>query len=173
MKILFVILSSLYIGNCFAQDWRLTYIESEQKVPAGVIYHTESRGTEVSGNVTKKVITGLRLACAGKDFLVKMGSEPVIAVYWNTMTGNMPQTVSVKVDGKEIELGQAKQWRQEGNLLYRPLESSRGLLQALKVGRLVSFEWVSSDSTKRQTVFDITDFRTDLSKFNDYCNIQI
>jgi hypothetical protein len=169
------LLTACCISSAFAQSggWKLTKVEAPNKSVAGFIYHTESVGTQTSGSRITKAVTGLRLVCSGPEFIAQGTEVPLIAIYWNTMQGGSQQSLNVRVDGKTVELGQAQQWRQDGQLLYRPLSESAALIQAMKLGRAVSFEWNSSDGSKRQTVFNLGDFRSDLAEFNTSCKTQI
>lgn len=175
MKFLVVgFLAACSIGSAFAQAgaWKLTKVETPNKSVAGFIYHTESVGTQTSGSRVTKAVTGLRLVCSGMESA--QGTEvPLIAIYWNTMQGGGQQSLNVRVDGKAVELGQSQQWSQDSQLLYRPLGESRGLIQAMKLGRSVSFEWIGADGSKRQTIFNLSDFRSDLAEFNTSCKTQI
>ena len=176
MKFLFAgLLTACFVSSAFAQSggWKLTKVESPNKFVAGFIYHTESVGTQTNGGRVTKAVTGLRLVCSGPDYVAQKTDVPIIAIYWNTMAGGSQQSLNVRVDGKVVELGQAQQWNQDGQLLYRTLDESRALIQAMKLGRSVSFEWAGTDGSKRQTIFNLSDFKSDLAEFNESCKTQI
>lgn len=106
------LLSAFCIGFVFAQagGWTFTKVETPNKSIAGFIYHTESVGTQTNGSRVIKSVTGLRLVCAGPEFVTQGKEVPLIAIYWNTMQGGSQQTLNVRVDGKVLELGQALLW---------------------------------------------------------------
>jgi len=166
------LLSMCCVSSALAAGaWKLVEVEDATKSVVGIIYHSESVGTATaSSDRVSKLVTGLRLVCSTKDQNLGRNEMPVIAVYWNLMAGNSPQTPVIRVDGKQIESGQ---WNQEGQLLYRPINESPALMQALKIGKTVSFDWKGGDNIRRQTVFDLRDFKSDLTKFNASCKTYI
>jgi hypothetical protein len=138
----------------------------------GHIYHTSAVGTQ-TGSKVEKVVTGLRLVCTAEGFTANKNSEPVIAIYWNTMIGSNPQFIDIKVDGRQVGVGQETRWDQDGPLLLRTIADSKTLLQSMKTGRSISFQWTGTDAVRRSTIFDLRDFRSDLSEFNKICKTQI
>lgn len=174
MKKLFVALASIFALSAMAQssDWKLTTVPGADRVTVGYIYHTSAVGTQV-GAKTEKVVTGLRLVCTAPGFTANKNSEPIIAVYWNTMTGSTPQFLDIKVDGRQVGTGQETKWDQDGPLLLRTIDSSRTLLQSIKTGNRISFQWTGTDAVRRTTIFDLRDFRSNLSEFNTICKTQI
>lgn len=171
MKNLLAILSSFIALSAAAQssDWKLTPVPGADRGTVGYIYHTSAQGTQ-SGT---KVITGLRLVCTVDGFTANKQSDPIIGLYWNTMTGNIPQLLNIKVDGRQVGTGEELRWHQDGPLLLRTIAESRTLLQAMKTGNKISFQWTGTDSINRSTIFDLKDFRSDLNEFNDICKTQI
>lgn len=174
VKKLFVALVSIFALSAMAQssDWKLTTVPGADRGTVGYIYHTNSIGTQV-GAKTMKVVTGLRLVCTAEGFTANKNSEPIIALYWNTMTGSIPQFLDIKVDGRQVATGQEIRWDQDGPLLMRTINSSRTLIQSMKTGNRISFQWTGTDAVQRTTVFDLRDFRSNLSEFNTLCKTQI
>jgi hypothetical protein len=163
---LFGIVSILVAGSVQAQalGWNVSEVLGKDKTPVGYIYHSSAVGTQV-GTKTEKVITGLRLVCS-----IKSSEGPAIALYWNGMFGNTPQSVDVKVDGRKI--AQSTPWDQDGPLLFRKIADSQELMQGLKTGRAVSFEWTQS-GVKRTTVISLKDFNSGFGEFKTSCKTQI
>ncbi len=169
MKKLFVALTSVFALSAMAQssDWKLTAVPGADNGTVGHIYHTSAVGTQTGANITK-VVTGLRLVCT-----VHGDHKPVIALYWNTMVGNIPQFLDIKVDGRQVSSTNESRWIQDGPLLVRSVEESRTLLQSMKTGGKISFQWTGTDAVRRTTIFDLRDFKSNLSEFNALCKTQI
>ena len=174
VKKLFVALASIFALSAMAQssNWTLTVVPGANKGTVGHIYHTSAVGTQTGARV-EKVVTGLRLVCSAADVSLDAPHQPVIALYWNTMSGSTPQFLDIKVDGKQVATGQETKWEQDGPLLLRTIAESRTLMQSMKTGRSISFQWIGTDSVRRATIFDLRDFRSDLSEFNTVCKTQI
>lgn len=171
MRKLFGIISILAATGAQAQAlaWNLSEVPAKDKSVAGYIYHSSAVGTQV-GTKTEKAVTGLRLVCSTKEYVAMRESDPIIAIYWNGMFGNGTQMVGVKVDGKTIQM--STPWEQDGPVLFRRIADSKELMQGLRTGRSVSFEW-ESDSTKRTTIISLKDFNTGFSEFKTSCKAQI
>lgn len=150
-------------------DWQVTEVTGHDKSVAGYIYHTGAVGTQV-GTKTMKAATSLRLVCSSKVSPQRSG-DPLIAVYWNTMTGNAPQFPLIQVDKKDI--GLPVQWMQDGQLLMRSVYESKELIQALKTGRNISFTWIGTDAVRRTTMFNLRDFNEHLGEFNSSCKTEL
>ncbi len=118
---------------------------------------------------TEKVVSGLRLVCSTKT-LPAMGSESIIAVYWNGMFGNTNQKIDVKVDGKSIHL--TTPWDQDNQIVFRKISESTEMIQAMKTGRNITFNWVGTDSAKRITTISLRDFNQRFGEFNNSCKTQ-
>lgn len=174
MKKLFVALASVFALSAMAQssDWKLTAVPGADAGTVGHIYHTSAVGTQ-SGARTEKFVTGLRLVCTTRESTSTKSAEPVIAIYWNTMIGSTPQFVDIKVDGRQVGVGQETKWDQDGPLLMRTIAGSKELMQSMKTGRSISFQWASYEGVRRTTIFDLRDFRTNLNEFNALCKTQI
>ena len=168
MKKLFVALASIFALSAMAQssNWTLTAVPGVNREIVGHIYHTGAKGTQ--GEKKDKSRTGLRLVCSSRE-----NGEPVIALFWEAMTGSTPQFLDIKVDGKQVATGQETKWDQDGPLLVRSIAESKTLLQSMKTGRSISFQWIGTDSVRRATIFDLRDFRSNLSEFNTVCKTQI
>lgn len=171
VKNLFVLLSAAFAMSAMAQasDWKLTTVPGYDKGTVGYIYHTSAVGTAQTGSKTEKYVTGLRLVCSASDVVLDGNKQPVIAIFWDRMIGSMPQNVEVKVDGSSQEI----RWDQDGTLLLRSVSESKALIQSMKTGNKISFQWTASDSVRRTTMFDLRTFRSDLSEFNKVCKTQI
>jgi hypothetical protein len=174
VKKLFVALASIFALSAMAQssDWKLTAVPGPDRGTVGYIYHTSAVGTQI-GAKAEKIVTGLRLVCTATGFTANKNSEPVIALYWNTMTGSTPQFLGIKVDSRQVGVGQETRWVQDGPLLLRTIEESSTLLQSMKTGNKISFEWTGTDAVRRSTIFDLRDFRSNLNEFNTVCKTQI
>lgn len=171
MKKVFVLLSAALTLSAIAQtsDWKLTAVPGYDKGTVGYIYHTSAVGTAQSGTRIEKFVTGLRLVCAESLISPNGNNQPVIALFWDRMIGSMPQTVEVKVDNSSQEI----RWDQDGPLLLKPISESKTLIQSMKTGNKISFQWTGPDSIRRTTMFDLRTFRSDLSEFNKVCKTQI
>jgi len=162
---LFGIVAALFATGAMAQasGWNLSEVPAKDKSVAGYIYHSSAVGTQV-GATPAKVISGLRLVCSAKG-----NDDPVIAIYWNGMFGNTPQNVDIKVDNRKIP--QATPWDQDGPILVKKLAGEQELLQALRTGKSVTFEWTSG-SVKRTTIISLKDFNTSYGEFKTSCRNQ-
>lgn len=171
VKKLFVLLSAAFTMSAMAQtsDWKLSAVPGYDKNTVGYIYHTSAVGTAQSGTRIEKFVTGLRLVCAETLVSPNGNNQPIIALFWDRMIGSMPQTVEVKVDGSIQEI----RWDQDGPLLLRSISESRTLIQSMKTGNKISFQWTGPDSVRRTTLFDLRNFRSDLAEFNKVCKTQI
>ena len=174
MKKLFVALASIFALSAMAQssDWKLTTVPGADRETVGHIYHTSAVGTQ-TGSKIEKFVTGLRLVCTARESTSNKNADPVIAIYWNTMIGSTPQFVDIKVDGRQVGVGQETKWDQDGPLLLRRISESSTLMQSMKTGRSISFQWSGTDGVRRATIFDLRNFRSNLSEFNTLCKTQI
>lgn len=89
------------------------------------------------------------------------------------MHGSIPQYVNIKIDGREVGLGNNTKWDQDGPLLLRTVAESAILLQSMKTGNSISFQWTGNDSIQRRTIFDLRNFKTHLAEFNRVCKTEI
>lgn len=151
--------------------WNIAEVTGKDNSVVGYIYHTSAVGTQV-GAKTEKVVSGLRLVCSTKGFMAMKEADPIIAIFWNGMFGNIPEAVMTEVDGKAIRLVPSP-WEHDGQILYRKTSESRELIQALKTGRTVTFQWTSQDATKRKTTFSLQGFNSQFSEFTASCKTQI
>lgn len=103
MRKLFGLLALSVSMSAFAQAsaWNISEVAGKDKSVVGYIYHSSAVGTQV-GAKTEKVVSGLRLVCSTKGYMAMKESEPIIAVFWNGMFGNTPETVLVEIDGKPV-----------------------------------------------------------------------
>lgn len=167
MRKLFGILSILVTVGAQAQvqahAWNLSEVRGKELTVVGYIYHSSAVGTQIGTKATK-AITGLRLVCSTKS------NEAAIAIYWNGMFGNTQQTVDVKIDGRKIS--QTIPWQQDGPILFKDLFIEKELIQGLKTGRNINFEWVQG-SVKRVTTISLQDFNQNFGDFKNSCNIQL
>jgi len=145
-----------------SSDWKLTEIAGLNNSKVGYIYHTNAIGTQY-GNKTEKFVTSLRLVCS-----INSNEEPAIVIFWNTMTGNLPQLIEIKIDGKLID---QTPWNHEGPIFYKRISESRNLLQSIKLGRNISLQW--NDGDQKITIFNLQEFKEGLIEFNKACNTQL
>lgn len=173
MRKLFGLLALSVSMSAFAQAsaWNISEVAGKDKSVVGYIYHSSAVGTQV-GAKTEKVVSGLRLVCSTKGYMAMKESEPIIAVFWNGMFGNTPETVLVEIDGKPVRLAPSP-WDHDNQILFRKISESKELLQGLKTGRSVTFSWTSHDAVKRKTTFSLRDFNSQFSEFNASCKTQI
>jgi hypothetical protein len=148
------------IGN-----WRITEVLGRNKNVVGYIYHTEAIGTQVDTK-TEKFVTGLRLACSLSH------NNPLITIYWNTMSGNTTQYVQINTE-KNLSSGPLLRWDQEDSLLIRTIYESADLIRLLKNSNSITLTWINNGPTRRTTTFDLRDFKSRLSEFNSLCKAQI
>lgn len=158
-----LLLSITSLAASAQTGWTLTEVKDMDRATVGFIYHVSAAGTQIGKN--EKFVTGLRMICSTKP---GNSAEPIIALYWNTLIGNIPQMPEVKVDGRIVDHGP---WEQNGPLLMKSLLSTKQMMQAMKTGRTISFEWTGTDNVRRRTVFDLRDFNTNLQDFYKSCNL--
>lgn len=144
--------------------WKLSKITDSNRVTVGHIYHTDAK--------SENNAIGLRLVCAAPTFTIKGNNDPMIVLFWDQMTGNIPQMVEIKIDGKQIGVGQEFRWDQDGNILLRSINESRPIIQGMKTGRSIRFQWGPSNKT-RIAVFDLRDFNSNLAEFNKVCQTNL
>lgn len=147
--------------------WKLESIKDNNDKVIGYIYQTYSFGTQ-SEPKQEKVVSALRLICSttGSD-------EPIIAVYWNDDLGASKfQHPTVRVDGTDKT--SRTMWIQDHKLLFSQISWSTSLIQSMRTGNIVKFEWESADFIKRRsTSFDIKTFNYRLNEFVSACNIKL
>lgn len=169
MKKVFVCLIAMFsISTASAEipGWRITEVTGNNNTTVGYIYHTEGIGTQVDTK-TEKFVTGLRFACSTSL------NNPLITIYWNTMSGNTSQYVQMNTD-KNMHPGlPLLRWEQEDSLLIRPVYESADLIKLLKNSNSITFTWVNSGPIRRTTTFDLRDFKSRLSEFNTLCKAHI
>ena len=137
-----------------------------QDKPVGYIYHTYSSGTQVSAGKTEKVVSGLRLVCSLKGEPM----APIIAVYWDSKIQSTDpyNRIEWAVDGHPYATGV---WVHDSKIIYSGIPAEHDLYNALKVGKIAKVGWVSSDGIKRETTFDLTEFKTHLKEFETVCKL--
>ena len=173
MKFLSCIILLLVAFNSCAQSlpaamtWRLDTANTESGRPLGYIYQIYAIGT-VYRTPIKKDITALRLICSAKGDV-----DPIIAIYWDEETEGTQHPidfhVDIKIDG--YNFNQTLLWNEESKLTWRSLTQSRELIDAMKIGHIVSFNWIDSDKKRRYTIFSLTDFGTHINDFNTVCKL--
>ena len=151
--------------NAQTPDWRLVPVKDRSNNVVGYIYHTEAIGRQI-GTQPEKVQTGLRLVCAKSDDR----DDPLIIVYWEGMFGNIPENVTILVDGRKIGVGQTYEWKRDGPVLHRKISESGEILRAIKTGRTISLSWTENRSVQKTTVFDLRTFNSNIGNFNSSCN---
>lgn len=150
----------------FAQSssWVLSEVTNTNKEPVGYIYHTYARGTSTLHSSKNVVVSGLRFVCS-----VKGRHEQHIAVFWNgVLMSNTQQNIEISVD-KNVPLKTT--WVREGTLIHSPVVDNANLINALKRGRVVRFNWEGVDYSKQVVAFDLKDFN--LAEFNKSCKTSL
>ena len=90
------------------------------------------------------------------------------------MFGNNVANVDILVDGKNVRnLTNPGIWVQDGPILFRNISESKELVDALKVGRTVTFSWIGPDSVTRRTGFNLRGFTQNLPRFNQSCKTNL
>ena len=158
----FALLSSTAI--CQPVTWTLSEVKGKTEV-AGYIYHTSATGTQY-GVKTEKVFTSLRFACSPKS-----SAPPLMIIMWNNMKGSSVQYVHTTVDGKIVPAND--QWSQDESIVYRSITESDPIMQQLKAGTIVTFNWIDNNAVRRTTAFDLRDMKRGLGDFNTVCHTQI
>lgn len=174
MRKLLLSVSLLCATSAMAQsesDWAVTNVrtKSDPTVVVGYIMYTNVIGTQKS-TVEKKVLSSLRLVCSGTT--KNKENDPVIVLYWNSMYGSTPQSVNITADGKKLP-GSPVMWTQDGSSLLMSVSSAPALIQSMKTGERIKFEWTSSDSVNRTVVFSTRTFKHRLNEFNRVCETNI
>lgn len=154
--------------NAQSYNWKFVDVRNNNDI-VGHIYHTESIGRQ-AGATPEKVSTGLRLVCSNKE---KDTNEPLLILYWNGMFGNTPADVTIKVDDRQIGVGQTYSWTHDGPVIHRTVRSSGEILRAMKIGRIISFSWVGNNGIQRTAMFDLRTFKQNINSFNTACKTNI
>lgn len=168
-----IILLLLNSAPALPADWNLKSV-TEQSVaadnPVGYIYKQEVVGIATRDNRTTNKRASLSLVCSVKD-----GSDtsPKIILQWEGLQGYGTPRINYTVDSRITPAGNAWTMRQENDILYKDASESRELLQGMKQGRTVAFDWVGSDQTRYLTTFNLNSFRNNLSEFNTKCKSDI
>lgn len=158
------------VANAQSSNWKIVSVQNTNNEVVGHIYHTESIGRQV-GASPEKVATGLRLVCSR---LSANGNEDaLIVLYWQGMFGNIPEDVTITVDGRKIGVGQPYTWKRDGPVLVRTVAESVEITNALKTGRSINFSWKDTGNVQRTTVFDLRSFNSNISSFNSSCKTNI
>ncbi len=163
MKKLLGILAAAFSVSAAALTpaWNLTEVGGGTPDTTGFVYHSSVVGTQ-TGNKVTKVISGIRMVCA-----LRGDSNTMIAIYWNGMTGNRTQPVSIKVDKKLVVLQQPG-WHQDGPVMVKRLGDEPKLLEAMQQGQTITVEW-TIDAVKYVSIVSLKGFAAGYSKFNEAC----
>lgn len=154
----------------FAQsNWYIS-VANEQDAPVGYVYKQEVIGISTRDKITRKARSALSLSCS-----IKQGSDHTvqIIIQWENMQGSGPQYVNYSIDGKSTADGAKWLMTQDRDMLYRSADNSYELLQAIKQGRTLTFDWSGFDQTRYLTTFNISTFRSNLSEFNRKCSTKV
>jgi hypothetical protein len=150
--------------------WKITEVTgNKERTPVGYIYHTGAVGTQV-GSKTEKVVTSLRFVCSTK-VSNQRDNDPLIILFWNTMTGNTGQYITSKTSVSPID--HMFRWEQEDSIMMRSVNESKDFIQELKTSKSVKFSWHSKDGTLRTTIFDLRGFNSHLGEFNALCKTEL
>lgn len=149
----------------YTGEWVLTPVvdhHRDLRPVVGFIYQTAAQGT-VMGGKYEKAVTKLELVCSATS-----KEPPVVILFWDRLIGNIPQMIDIKVDGKMLE---RSKWQQDQSMLIRPIAEAAQLMQAMKTGKSITFDWLGNDGVRRVTMFDLRSYNTNLSDFNKNCNL--
>jgi len=154
--------------NVLARDpnWKIIKITGKDSAPVGYMYETGSVGHQTFGSRTEKLVTGLRIICS-----VASKESPVIGVFWNTMQAEDIQHISIKIDKKQYS--EKLEWFPDQSILWRNTSELNSLIQSLKNGQMVDFEWTDKNNVNRRTIFDLRSFNSHLNEFNTLCKIKL
>jgi hypothetical protein len=143
-------------------SWKISEIKSNEndKQIFGYIYHYRSRGYE--NNSAKKIYTsGIRFICSNQP-----DDEPVIAIYWEGLTGNSVQYPTLVLDTKVQTYKDF--WIQDGPVIYRTISQSKDLIERLHKTGLAKIFWTEG-SVERKTVVDFSEFSKGYRSFEKVC----
>lgn len=141
-------------------NWKLSEVPGPNKTVAGHIYHTESLGTRSGKSV--KVYSGLRMVCSTRG-------EIAIVLFWNDIVALRNDTlILTSLPGKPAE---PSMWHSDNGLLYLDISEAAHLLQMLKMGKVIKFQWTDTVDNHYTTAFDMSGFN--ISGFNTKCNTQL
>lgn len=158
-----IAVSSLISAQTFAQEspWIIN------SVAGGIVYRTEEYGISTQDQHTKRSRSAISLMCA-------QGVNPKIFLQWENMQGYGNIKVNYTIDDKPVTPnGKNFVMKQENDILYKDLSVSQELLQAMKIGRTLTVDWVGYDQRRYLTTFNLSTFRSNLSQFNKKCNTDI
>ena len=141
-------------------EWTLRDVPDQ----TGTIYRQEVIGISTRDSVTKRSRTAISLVCT------QVPRSAKIFIQWENIQGYGDRKVNYTVDSRSTPNGSPFVMKQENDILYRDLESSRELLQAMKTGSILTVDWVGFDQTRYLTAFNLSTFRSNLSEFNKRCN---
>ena len=162
---LFSFCISIVAASAETSIWQIAEISDTEMAPVGYIYYTSAIGTQIN-STPKKVVTSLRLVCSTK-ISTQRDNDPLIILFWNTMNGNTPQSVTIGVDKNTPNY--LSRWQQEGPILLRSVNESKEIMQRLKTNKSIKFSWITVDGVQHLTIFDLRTFGVHLSEFNALC----
>jgi hypothetical protein len=159
---------ALVSSSAIAQNsaWTITDVKNNEHT-IGYILHTHARGTSIKGPVNEKHVTGLRFICTSRNYTAMGEDKPVIAIFWQGLSGYGTYDINIKVDNLSIKLD--KKWNQDNQILFQTINDSEKLLEALKAGKNFYAGW-EVGSVKRSTAFDITGFESKYSEYTKLCD---
>ena len=175
MKFLPALLFALLPMLCFAntdttiepyikKSWEFTAVADANKKVIGYVYTSSAYGYIDS----QRTLSNMRLICSTKEN-TDLSVGPVVAIAFKSTMAFANTDVSVKVDGKKVNL--LNSWVREGNIIYRKLSESKELISAMQKGKIVSFEF-DKDGKNWTTAFSINDFADKLKEFEVGCGIK-
>jgi hypothetical protein len=153
----FILASSVVLAQ--TASWTIRDDPSGQ----GTVYRSEVIGASSRDKNTRQARVALQFACGAT-------MQPILMLQWEGMQGYGTRRVNYSVDRRISPGGASFTMHQENDILYRDLESSRELLQAMKSGSTITFDWVGLDQTRYLATFNLSTFRSNLSEFNRKCN---
>lgn len=166
MKILFALALASFSTIAQSSVWTITDVKNNEQT-VGYILHTHAKGTSVKGSVNEKHVTGIRFICTSKNYIAMGEDKPVIAIFWQGLTGYNTHDINIRVDNISIKLD--KKWKQDNQILFQTIHDSEKLVEAFKTGKNFYASW-EANSVIRTTAFDITGFESKYSEYTKLCN---
>lgn len=144
--------------------WNLFGIPDAGGKTVGYIYEIYAIGT-LYNIQPEKNLSAIRLICPSNGI-----SPPVIALFWEGAKGlGNNQHLDIMIDRHIIQ--QEWYWTQEETLTYRPLLDSKELIDAMKLGHTISFNWFDNNAKRRRVIFSLISFNLYLNDFNAVCKL--
>lgn len=172
MKFIIGILLALASTTAFSQHetWKVTEVGSADPEKKGYILHIQSVGYDTK-NDKNKIVSGVRLICSTNK---NIPDTPIFSLFWNhTSSVSMFSSIDIKVDNNKLPSNQLSGWSHDEKLIYKPVSELKPLIQMMKSGKKLDFEWSGGSYGKHTTSVAIGNFPNALSIFNNRCNTNL